>query len=124
MYQHAASAHLVLGTGCAWAGQSRQSMLPALLLMRSPSVFTENLGRELPTGSMKRNTVDHVGLFPATTYLNDGTGDPWAGQSRPTAVAALWKTMSPIVFTENLGRELPTGSERMEPYVPGSASLT
>ena len=65
-----------------------------------------------------------MGLFPAKTYLNAGTGDPWAEQSRPTAVAALWKTMSPIVFTENLGRELPTGSERMEPYVPGSASLT
>jgi len=66
----------MLGTGCAWAGHKRPSMPPALLLMRSPSVFTVNFGKELPTGSGEERISFGGSPNPATTYLKAGTGDP------------------------------------------------
>jgi hypothetical protein len=50
-----------------------ESLLLNLLLMRKPSVLTENLGRELPTGSKKRELFNY---WPFSSYLNVGTGEP------------------------------------------------
>jgi hypothetical protein len=52
------------------------------------------------------STVPHV----RPLYLNVGTGEPWAGQDRATAVRERRVNLEPLFSRGNLGPELPTGS--------------
>ena len=47
------------------------------------------------------------------TNLNAGVGEAWAGQTR-ARLRPIWKLCSWAVTAENLGRELPMGSEQAD----------
>ena len=47
------------------------------------------------------------------TNLYAGTGDPCAGQERLNDCVAAFSIVKPLNSPENLGREPPTGSERV-----------
>ena len=71
--------------------------------------FAENFGDEPPTGS--ENFVRFE------TDLNDGTGDPCAGQERLNGRAKDSSTVELFSFPENFGVDPPTGSAKLESFM-------
>ena len=54
-----------------------------------------------------RNTSEAAHL----ANLNDGVGEPWAGQARLNGRADFSVKTNPELFSENFGADPPTGSE-------------
>ena len=71
----------------------------------------ENLGLEPPIGSMGR-----IFNFENSSYLNDGTGDPWAGQTNARILKTMSSNATEFILDENFGLELPTGSKELTKY--------
>ena len=48
-----------------------------------------------------------------SSYLNDGTGDPWAGQTNARLLKTMSSNATEFILDENFGLELPTGSKEL-----------
>ena len=100
--------HLNAGIGFPCAGHKRENGCPDLAL-NDPNVseLVENLGKDIPIGS-----TEEVKKIPLKIYLNDGKGDPWAGQVIPTPMFEAIVKADNSNFEENLGLEDPMGSNK------------
>ena len=45
--------------------------------------------------------------------VNDGTGDPWAGQTNARILKTMSSNATEFILDENFGLELPTGSKEL-----------
>ena len=95
------------GLGEAWALQLRPRALLLCLTRLEVLDSTENLGADVPRGAENPK----VRWSQLETNLNAGVGEAWAGQTR-LRLSPTWKLWSWAVTVENLGRELPMGSEQ------------
>ena len=132
-------ANLYEGTGEPWAGQVALNEIWALTLNELESELDENLGAEVPIGSkikhaeqLYRTGTGHpwalqynwvlsyklYWIFLWTTNLNDGVGDPCAGQLKLCGSLSL-TVKSPKVFEldENFGAAEPMGSNKCNLYL-------
>ena len=100
---------LKLGTGDPCAGQERLKGSAKISKRLELFDFSENFGDEPPTGS--ENFVRFE------TDLNDGTGDPCAGQERLNGRAKDSSTVELFSFPENFGMDPPTGSAKSESFM-------
>ncbi len=97
------------GMGDPCAGQVRATPPPRTLLIPLMSRSEDNFGFALPIGSEieQEKNVD----FPLRAYLNDGMGDPWAGQVRATPARLVFLELLKSDSDDSLGFALPMGSE-------------
>ena len=91
--------------GEAWAGQVNAKLAFMLSWKVADFWAEENLGLEPPIGSMEKGYN-----FENSSYLNDGTGDPWAGQTNARLLVTMSSNATKFILEENFGLELPTGS--------------
>lgn len=96
------------GMGAAWAGQSKARGCADISVKANVSVFWENLGFAPPIGS---EIWPRKGLI-FWTDLNDGTGDPWAGQRRARLESNFFLNEEDSRMEGNLGFADPIGSTR------------
>ena len=100
------------GRGDACAGHDNDRDNPEGFWYDSDFLVLENLGAVPPTGSMqdRKETISTQNEL-LKTNLNDGRGEPCAGQVSATDFATFSSNAVSLIFEENLGILLPTGSE-------------
>ena len=59
-----------------------------------------------------RDTVKYSFIITTLNYLNDGTGNAWAGQFKLMTDTAALVSLDPSSSDENLGNDPPIGSKK------------
>lgn len=99
------------GTGNPWAGHNKFN---SFFCSDDAWTMSEvgNLGLVLPTGSRKKATK-WKSVIMLIHHLNEGTGNPWAGQRSVKLLDAATKLLT-MSKSGNFGLVLPTGSDKRE----------